>query len=143
MAYYSTTVETPWDADRAFDYMADLRNFERWDPGIQSSDLVEGSDPGVGSAYDLKVSGTNLRYETLEFDRPRRTVVEANSSLLRSYDVIEVTPSGSGATVSYEATLELKGILQFADPILGLVFNRIGDKAAAGMAKALESAKVR
>ena len=56
---------------------------------------------------------------------------------------IEVTPAGTGSTVRYEATLELKGILQFADPILGLVFNGIGDKAAAGMAKALESAKVR
>ncbi|MGB5758853.1 MAG: SRPBCC family protein [Acidimicrobiales bacterium] len=143
MAHYSTTVQSPWDADRAFDYMADLRNFERWDPGVQSSKLVEGTEPGTGAAYDVKVSGTTLRYETLEFDRPRRTVVEANSSLLRSYDVIEVTPADTGSTVRYEATLELKGILQFADPILGLIFNRIGDRAASGMAKALESAKVR
>ena len=38
----------------------------------------------------------------------------------------------------YDAELELSGLLGLADPVLGLVFGRIGDRAAAGMAVALD-----
>lgn len=143
MAHYTTTIRTHLSAEEAFDYMADLRNFEEWDPGVKSSVLVTGTEPGEGAAYDVKVTGTELRYVTKSYDRPNRTVVEANSSLLRSYDVIEVTPTAEGCDVRYDATLELNGPLGLADPLLGLVFDRIGDRAAAGMEKALEGAKVR
>ncbi len=142
MARYTATIRTPWSAEKAFDYMADLRNFEQWDPGVSSSKLVEGSAPGSDAAYDVKVTGTELRYETREFDPPRRTVVEAKTALLRSYDVIEVTTAASGTEVLYDATLELNGPLKIVDPILGLFFRRIGDKAAAGMQKALDGERI-
>ena len=32
-----------------------------------------------------------------------------------------------GSDVTYDATLELRGPLALLDPLLGLVFNRIGD----------------
>lgn len=141
MAHYSTTVTTLWTPEEAFAYMADLRNFEEWDPGVSSADLVEGSGPGLHAAYDVKVGPTTLRYETLEFEPSSRVVVEARSSLLRSYDVIEVSPAhgGSGAIVRYDATLEMNGILRIADPLLRLAFDRIGDRAADGMRRVLAS----
>jgi hypothetical protein len=90
----------------------------------------------------VKVSGTELRYETREFDPPARTVVEARSKRLRSYDVIDITERDDGCEVVYDATLELNGVLKVADLLLGLFFRRIGDKAAAGMERALEGQKV-
>lgn len=142
MARYTTTVRSPWPADKAFHYMSDLRNFAEWDPGVSSSELVKGAEPGPDAAYDVKVTGTELRYETKEFETPTRTVVEAKSKLLRSYDIIEVVPTDTGCEVRYDATLELNGLLMLADPILRLVFKRIGDRAAAGMEKALAGTKV-
>ncbi len=76
--------------------MADLRNFEKWDPGVTHSRMVEGTEPGADAAYLVKVKGAVLRYETKEFLPHSRTVVEAVSKLLRSYDIIEVEPSGDG-----------------------------------------------
>lgn len=142
MARYSTTVRSPWPAEKAFAYTADLSNFVQWDPGVSSSTLVPGTGPGVGTQYDVKVALTQLRYEILEHDAPRRTVAEAKSTVLGSYDVITVTETATGCDVYYDATLELNGPLRLADPLLGLMFNRIGDKAAGGMVKALEGTKV-
>lgn len=142
MAHYSTTVRTDWPADKAFSYMADLRNFAEWDPGVSTSELVVGAQPGPGAEYDVKVTGTELRYQTKEFEAPTRTVVEAKSRFLRSYDVIEVSPAEGGSDVLYDATLELNGFFKLADPILGVLFKRIGDRAAAGMEKALGGTKI-
>ena len=58
MARYKTTVRSPWTADKAFEYMADLRNFAEWDPGVSASKIVEGGAPGLDAAYDVKVTGT-------------------------------------------------------------------------------------
>ena len=143
MARFTTTIRSPWSAEQAFDYMADFRNFEDWDPGVSASSLVAGDEPGPGAAYSVKVTGTTLRYETREFDRPRRTVVEAISPRLRSYDIVEVHPRDDGCDVTYDATLELNGFLKkIADPIMGIVFRRIGNKAAAGMAEKLEGQRI-
>ncbi|MEQ8842108.1 MAG: SRPBCC family protein [Acidimicrobiales bacterium] len=133
MAHYTTSLRSRWTPAEAFAYMADLRNFEEWDPGVSSSELVVGPQPGPAAEYDVRVTGTTLRYRTIEFDQPRRVVVEAESKLLHSVDVIEVTPSGTGSEIRYEATLELNGILRFADPLLRLAFDRIGDRAANGL----------
>lgn len=138
MARYSTTVTTLWSPEEAFAYMADLRNFEEWDPGVRSADLVTGEAPGMHAEYDVTVGAMTLRYKTLEFEPSTRVVVEATSSLLRSYDVIEISPGDEGgAVVHYDATLELNGILRIADPLLRLAFDRIGDRAADGMRRVL------
>lgn len=138
MARYTTTIRSTWTAAEAFDYMADARNFADWDPGVTSSRLVVGDVPAEGAAYDVTVTGTTLRYVTNEYDAPRRAVLEAKSFFLRSHDVIEVSELGDGCEVTYDATLELNGLLGLGDPLLGLVFDRIGDRAAAGMATALD-----
>ncbi len=44
----------------------------------------------------------------------------------------------TAAVVTYEADLSLKGVLRIGDPLLGLAFRRIGDRAAAGLRTALD-----
>ncbi len=44
--------------------------------------------------------------------------------------------------VTYDAELKLNGLLGLADPLLGLSFNRIGDRAATGLVRALDGKKV-
>ena len=97
----------------------------------------------MGTAYDVTVGFTTLTYKTKEFEAPTRTVAEANSLLLKSYDIIEVTPTDTGCEVLYDARLTLNGPLALADKVLGVAFDRIGNKAAAGMAEALEGTKLR
>ncbi len=138
MPHYNITVRSPMSQEAAFDYMADLTNFEEWDPGVSSSKLKDGEMPGKGTSYTLKASGAELVYETLEYERPTRTVVEAKSSLLRSYDIIEVTPGpDGGSNITYDATLELNGPLGLFNPVLGLYVKGIFEKAGRGLEKAL------
>ena len=144
MARYETTIHTPWSADRAFEYMSELRHFADWDPGVNRVVQILGHAPGLGSTYDVTVASPGrdltLRYETVAFDAPRRVEVRAQSRTLLSVDVVTVAPDGpTGAAVTYTADLSLRGFLGIASPLLGLAFNRIGDRAAKGLRRALEA----
>lgn len=142
MARYVTTVRSPWSAADAFEFMADARNFATWDPGVSSSVLVEGDEPGLGAAYDVKVTGTTLRYETTEFEGPDRVVLHADSTILSSHDIVTVVETPEGCEVTYDVELKLKSLLGLVDPLLGLAFGRIGDRASAGLESALEGERV-
>jgi carbon monoxide dehydrogenase subunit G len=144
MAFYRTSVSTAWSPETAFDFMADLRNFAIWDPGVSSVRLVKGAGPGLGAAFDVDVDAgprtITLRYETTEFRRPERLVVVAATPTLISSDEIVVERDPGGATVTYRADLTLRGVLRFADPLLATAFRRIGDRAARGLRHTLAGA---
>jgi hypothetical protein len=143
MARYTVSVNTPMPADEAFTFMADLRNFAEWDPGVTAVEQVEGED-GV---FDVTVKGVPkdlvLRYHTTEFDSSTRVVARAESKLLTSLDTITIAPNDDGSIVTYDAELTLNGPLKLADPVVKLMFGRIGDRAATGLIKALDGARVK
>ena len=147
MARYIVHVRTPKAPAEAFAYMADLTNFAYWDPGVDGVEQVEGDGPGPGTAFDvaIKLPGRNmtLRYDTMSFDDASTTMTAfAENSLLTSEDTITVQADGNGAIVTYDAELRLKGLLALSDPLLGLTFNQIGNRAAAGLIKALDGERV-
>jgi carbon monoxide dehydrogenase subunit G len=138
MARYITTVRTSLPPAEAFAYMADLSNLAKWDPGVSRAVKVRGE--GLGATYDVTVTvGTRptLRYEVIEHDSPRRVRFVARTGALESYDEIRVERDGAGALVTYDATLTLRGPLGLFDRGLQLVFDRIGDRAADGLRRAL------
>ena len=146
MAKYTTTISTPRSPADAFAFMADLRNFEDWDPGVREAVQVSGNGGGPDAVFDVTVDapgkGLTLRYETIEFDAPNTVTVKATSKLFTSLDKIDVTPNGEGSTVRYEAELLLNGPLRFFDLALRPVFNRIGGKANGGLVRVLDGQQV-
>lgn len=142
MARYTVSIRTPLRPEAAFDYMADLRHFADWDPGVKKVEQITGSGGGANTSFDVTVASIGrplvLRYETKMFDAPREVLVEAASRLFTSTDRITVAaePDG-GATVTYDAELRFNGVLGAADLLLKPVFNRIGGRAAQGLRKAL------
>jgi carbon monoxide dehydrogenase subunit G len=141
MPRYLTSVPTAWSPAEAFGFMADVRNFARWDPGVESVSVVAGDGPGLGASYDVVVrAGPGrlvLRYVVEEWDAPRRLLLVAQSTTLRSVDEIRVEPADAGALVTYDAQLDLRGVLGVGNVLLGLVFGRVGDRAAAGLRRVL------
>jgi dehydrogenase/reductase SDR family member 12 len=141
MPHYVTAVKTAWGVEEAFGFMADVRNFGRWDPGVRSVTTVHGDGPGLGSAYDVEVRTglvpLVLRYEVVEWEAPRRLLLVARTTTLQSVDEIRVEPADAGAVVTYDARLDMRGALRVANPLLALAFGRIGDRAAAGLRRAL------
>jgi len=146
MARYRTTVRTDRPPSDAFAFMADLRNFEQWDPGVRRATQVDGDGGGPDASFDVVVDapgdGLTLRYETTDYDAPRRVVVRAESKMFTSLDLIEVEADGDGSLVTYDAELQLNGPLGLFDLILRPVFDRIGRRADDGLQQALDGVKV-
>jgi carbon monoxide dehydrogenase subunit G len=137
MARYVATLQSPWTSAEAFTFLSDLRNLTRWDPGVLSVAQVKGSGGEPGASFDVKVKsigrGLVLRYVTTAFDEPGEVVVEARSRFLTSIDRITITPNDSACRVTYDAELRLNGGFRVADPLLGAMFKRIGDRAVSGL----------
>lgn len=124
--------------------MANLANFAEWDPGVTRVEQVEGEGLGPDATYDVAVKGlrTPLRYRTTRFDPPSSIVALAESRFLTSLDTITVEADGEGSIVTYDAKLTLNGLLGLADPILGLSFGRIGDRATVGLIRVLDGERL-
>lgn len=148
MARYVARTRTDRAAAEVFAYLADLRNFAEWDPGVRRVEQVEGEGAGADAVFDVTVAGVGLlpdqtlRYRTVAYEPPREVLVLAESTLLTSEDRITVAPEGDGAVVTYDADLRLNGPLRLGDPLLRLVFGRIGDRAAAGLRRAVDGIAV-
>lgn len=146
MARYVVHVRSPKPPVESFSYMADLCNFARWDPGVTSATQIEGDRPALGAIYEVSVKAVRgtlpLQYELTEYDEPNRLVARAESKRLLSLDTITVEPTEGGSIVTYDAELTLTGALGVADPLVRLVFRRIGERAAAGLIRALGGERV-
>jgi hypothetical protein len=103
-----------------------------------------GDEPiGLGSAFDLvaRFGGRDvpLRYEIVEYDAPRRVVLEARRPGFISRDAITVESVVNGSVVNYDATLAFGGAGRLFDPVMQRIFNRVGARATLGMQTALNS----
>ncbi len=141
MARYQTTIESRLSQADAFDYMAEFSNAREWDPSVGEARRVDDGPLAVGSAFDLvaRFAGKDvpLRYEVLEYDPPRRVVLEARRPGFVSRDTITVAEAAAGSTVHYDAALELSGWRRLVGPLFQRTFAGIGDRAAEGMRTAL------
>ena len=141
MARYVTSIESKLSPADAFAYMADFSNALHWDPSVVEASRSSAGAVGKGSTFDLVIlfGGRKLPmgYAIISYEEPRLVVIEAQKPSFTSRDTITVAPAGDGSTVHYDALLEFKGPGRLLDPIMQLIFNRTGDKAAAGMRAAL------
>ena len=135
MARYVTSIESSLAQEKAFAYMADFSNAREWDPSV--SEARRAGD----RAFDLvaRFGGREvpLHYEVVELEAPRLVVLEARRPGFTSRDTITVAAAGDGSVVHYDARLSFKGIARVADPLMQLVFSRVGARAKQGMQSAL------
>lgn len=143
MASYRTIIRTPVDLPSAFAYVSRFDRAAEWDPGVEEGEMLTAEPVGLGSRFRL-VAGflgrdLPLEYEIVDFDAPNRVVLRAEAPTFRSTDTITFTPDGSGTIVGYDADLHPLGLARLADPLLAVVFRRIGDRAAAGLREHLRA----
>jgi carbon monoxide dehydrogenase subunit G len=143
---YIAKIRTDKPPIDCFAYLADLRNFADWDPGVVEVTQTRGSRPGVDARYDVTVLNGRRRmtlgYRTNDFDPPSRLQVTGTTMLLTSIDTVTVERQAEGTLVTYEARLRLRFPLSLADPLLSRAFRKIGDRAAAGLEAALDGVMV-
>ena len=141
MARYTGTIHTPKPADEVYDFMADFTTVERWDPTVSEAKRIGNQEPGKGARYSVtfEFAGreNTFEYETIEAERPNRLLLRADSGTVTSLDEITVREVRGGTELVYDAKLEPKGLAKVAGPLLGLLFKRLGDNAAKGLAREL------
>ena len=144
MARYIDAIDLPIPIEPAFDYFADFSRTAEWDPGVQEARRLTRGKVRLGSRFQVTVSFLGrripLEYRITEFERPSRLVLRGGDSSLRSMDEITFVSRPGGTRVTYEARLELVGIRRIADPILDLLFQRIGRLAVRGVRERMTDA---
>ena len=84
-----------------------------------------------------------LPYETVESERPRRVVFEAQTGSMSIRDEATVSELAAGSGVSWKASLRPLGIRRLLDPVLQLAFGRLGRRAEEGLRERLAAAAPR
>lgn len=147
MARYVDAIDLPLSVEEAFDYFADFSRTAEWDPSVVEATRLSGGQIRVGSSFQLVVSFLGkrvpLEYRITEFERPSRLVLTGGDSSLRSIDEVTFVSRPGGTRVTYEARVELEGIRSLADPILDLLFQRIGRLAVCGLRERLARGNAR
>lgn len=128
------------DPERAFDYLADFRTTEQWDPGTVRTTRVAGSG-GVGTTYHntSRFNGreTELTYVVQEWARPDRVVLRGENRTIVAHDAMTFHAESHLTRVTYRAEFQLKGLARLAEPFLRRSFDRLGDAAEEGLRNAL------
>lgn len=142
MPRYVVTVPSSKAPSDAFRLMSDMGTFPAWDPGITKVVQVRGSGPGADAVFDVTVGAIagrpiTLRYETTEFTPDTTVLLVGKNAIFTSIDRITITPTSQGCDVTYDAELTFNGLLAPMNIGLGLVFNKIGDRAAKGLKREL------
>ncbi|MCG8423487.1 MAG: SRPBCC family protein [Proteobacteria bacterium] len=141
MAHYVTSLIIPQPIEETFAFISDFRNAPRWDP--QTLEAYKVTDGPVGHGTSFLLVGTFLMnklilpYEIVGYDPPRELTLFGQTNTLTYRDRIEFAPTGKQTQLTYNAQLDFKSILKLANPVLQLVFQRIGDRATRGMPRAV------
>jgi uncharacterized protein YndB with AHSA1/START domain len=104
------TTTLPRPADEVFRYLADFGNLAEWDPMFERSERRDSGPLGVGSRFRAvgSVAGNDLplELEVVEFDEPRRVVLQGQGDGISTREDLRVEPTDGGCEVTYTSSFE-------------------------------------
>jgi hypothetical protein len=141
MAHYHASLQTSLSCQEAFAYLSDFSTTQDWDPGVVEAHPLEAGEVREGSQFRLlaRFLGRSipLTYTVVEYVPTDAVGLLGENGTVVSRDRITFEPAGTGTRIVYDADLALKGPLRIADPLLGLAFSRVGDRALEGLRRRL------
>lgn len=142
MEHIERTITVSKPTDQVWDYLADFRSTNDWDPGTVKTERTSG-DGGVGTTYHntSKFLGkeTELVYTVTELEPGRRIRLQGENKTITTYDTITVeAAAGEATSVTYRAEFELHGLAKLADPLMGPATKKLGDDAEKSLKEALD-----
>jgi len=147
MAHYRASIDTQRPPEEAFAYLSDFSTTEEWDPGVLEAERLGEGAVGEGTEFRLLATflgrKTQLTYRIVEYDPPSAVTFRGENSSVVSLDRITFESYAGGTRITYDADLALKGPFRVADPLLGLAFSRVGDRALAGLGGVLGATEPR
>lgn len=142
MARYEATIDSPRSPSEVWDYVADFAHAREWDPATVESSRLDDGPLRPGSQFRLVVRflGRNvpLDYRVVTTDRPGQVMLAAERGRTRIHDAITIEEVAGGSRLTYHADLRVTGALgRLAEPLLAVVFRRMGAGAADGLRREL------
>jgi len=135
-------VTTKLDSKSTFDYLAAFEHTPTWDPGTPVVEKQTAGPVALGSKYhavaEFRGKRQPIDYVVTEMSDDRIQLRGENRTVI-SVDTISVRPLKSGAEVTYHAEFTLKGLARLAEPFVKPMFEKLGDPAAEGMKRQLDS----
>lgn len=123
------------------DYLKDFSHAEEWDPGTESCTRLDANPIKVGSRFhnESKIAGVSTELEyTLRELSAEKVVFEGRNDSVTTTDTITVHPHADGSEITYVAVIEPQGTAgKLADPIMKLLFERVGTKTEQQMTEVL------
>ncbi|MDO9456030.1 SRPBCC family protein [Nocardioides sp.] len=141
MTTVSRTFIVKPDPATVVNYLKDFAHAEAWDPGTEECTQESHGDIRVGTRWHnvSKIAGvtTELMY-TLETLTPGRLVFKGENDSAKTTDTITVQAKAGGSEITYEAVIEPKGAGKLGEPLLKILFERIGTKTEQQMTEVLD-----
>ena len=141
MARFTTAIPSHLPPAEAFAYMADFAHAAAWDPSVLEARQTSDGPIGVGSTFEVVTKFgprvLSLTYRISRHEPDVVVVLEAHGGSFVSTDTITVEPVGERSLVTYDARLDFRGAARLADPLMQVVFNRVGRKAEARLREVL------
>ncbi len=146
VATYETTVSISRSVEHSFAFVSDFRNAALWDPRTYAVEKSTDGPIGVGTRFTLiggivherlmrrlriprSLAGMPLPYDVVIYNPPHEFILTGETRLFRYRDHLEFAEEGDGTRLRYFAELTMKGPLSIGEPLLRLLFKRIGDDA--------------
>jgi carbon monoxide dehydrogenase subunit G len=135
----SFTVPRPVEA--VFDYLGDFTHTNEWDPGTVETRRTAG-DGGLGTTYantsEFMSRTTELVYETVAYDRPRRLQFRGHNESATATDTMTFTPAGDGTRIHYRADFDFGRLGNLVAPLLlRRKLERLADETVAQLQRSL------
>jgi hypothetical protein len=144
MAHSFNRVHTPRSPEEAFDFISDFRHASLWDPRTKSVRKLTDGPIGRGTKFLLTASlfGTELDfpYEIVEFERAVHVLFAGHTPFFEYRERVSFSAEPPGTRIEWDAHMSLRSILVFGNPVLSLVYQRIGNDATGGIVAALDRA---
>ncbi len=111
-------------------YLADFAHAEEWDPGTVRCVRNDDGPVRVGSSWHntSKIVGisTELTYTLRELTGDRIVLVGTNDTAT-STETIDVSPRGTGSSITYTNDLQFNGVARFVTPLAKVIFEKLGN----------------
>jgi hypothetical protein len=145
MAHSFNRLHTRRSPAAAFDFISDFRHASLWDPRTESVRKLTEGPIARGTKFRLRARllgplGMDFPYEIVEYERPRVLVFAGSTEYFDYRERVTFAPDGTGSTIEWDAAMDLRSLLALGNPILSLLYQRIGDDATSGIARVLEDA---
>jgi ligand-binding SRPBCC domain-containing protein len=144
MAYSYNRTTTRHPIEQVYDFISDFRHASLWDPRTQSVTKLTDGPIGQGCRFQLRARvfglSLDLPYEIEKYERPELLVVAGRTEHFEYREQVTFTPHGDGTAIEWRAAMTLRSLLALGNPILSLLYQRIGDDATSQIAAALDRA---